>query len=100
VFALRVQVVNEAYSQVVSTFSGPFGGSGPAPTITAYSLPKVPQAVGVEVTGALRSNGSNPVTGTMVILPLRANTLEISPQGTQYLSDFNSHILPNFSFSP
>jgi hypothetical protein len=99
VFALRVQVLNQAYSQVLSSFSSQFSG-GSAPTITTYSLPKVPQAVGVEVNGALSSNGNNPVTGTMVVLPLRADTLEIWTEGTQYISDFNNNILPNFSFSP
>lgn len=99
VFALRVQVLDQAYAQVLSGFSSQSSG-GSAPTITAYSLPKVPQAVGVEINGVLSSNGSNPVTGTMVVLPLRANTLEIWTDGTQYLSDFNNNILPNFSFSP
>ena len=98
VFALRVQVLNQAYATVLQTFSNQSGTS--PPTITAYSLPKVPKAVGVKITGTLSNSGSNSVTGTMVILPLRANTLEIWTQGSQNLSDFNSNILANFSFSP
>ena len=101
VFALRVQVLNVAYAQAVSSFSGQASSPQTVPTtITAYSLPKVPQVVGVKVTGTLQSNSSTPLTGTMVILPLRSETLEISTQGSQYLSDFNTSILPNFSFSP
>ncbi len=102
VFALRVQVLNQAYAQVVQNISSQSGNQTTPATVTAYALPKVPQAVGVEVTGTLpgSNNGSGTATGTMVILPLRANTLEIWTEGTQYLSDFNTNILPNFSFSP
>jgi hypothetical protein len=94
VFALRVQVQNQPYSQTVANFAsdetaGQF-------TAAAYALPKVPQAVGLEITGTLADGN----TGTMVILPLRSYTLEIWTEGTQYLSDFNNIILPNFSFSP
>ncbi len=98
VFALRVQVVNQPYATVAASFAS--SSSSQPPTVTAYSLPKVPQAVGIEVSGQLSNNGSGPVSGTMVVLPLRANTLEIWTQGTQNLSDFNNNILPNFSFSP
>lgn len=95
VFALRVQVLNQAYSQSLQSFSGQLQ-TGQL-TAKAYALPKVPKAVGVEVSGQLQSN--QPST-TMVVLPLRSQTLEIYTQGTQYLNDFNNYILPNFSFSP
>lgn len=94
-FALRIQVINQAYAQVVQGLSN----GSPTPTVTAYSLPKVPQVVGVEVTGAL-SNGNSSLSGTMIALPVRADTLEIWTEGNQYLSDFDNNILPNFSFSP
>lgn len=100
VFALRVQVLDQAYAQVVSAISNQSGTRQTPPTVKAYTLPKVPQAVGVEVSGALPGSGNDTITGTMVILPLRANTLEIWTEGTQYLSDFNTYILPYFSFSP
>ena len=100
IFALRVQVLNQPYATVLQTYSSQSSNQQNPVTITAYSLPKVPKAVGVELSGTLSNSGSKPVTGTMVILPLRANTLEIWTDGTQYLSDFNNNILPNFSFSP
>lgn len=96
VFALRMQVINQSYSQTLQSLQGQTQ-NGQA-TVVAYSLPKLPKVVGVEVTGELQSNQS--ATTTMVVLPLRSQTLEISTQGTQYLSDFNTYVLPNFSFSP
>ncbi|HSX46352.1 MAG TPA: hypothetical protein VLG27_05145 [Candidatus Saccharimonadia bacterium] len=95
VFALRVQVLQQTYDQSLQSFAGQ-QQSGKI-SIAAYALPKVPKSVGVEVTGQL--NGTGPNT-TMVVIPLRSSTLEISTQGTQYLNDFNKYILPNFSFLP
>lgn len=95
VFSLRVQLLQQTYSQVVNNFQGQ-EAAGQITSITAYALPKVPNVVGVEIKGQL-GNGE---TGTMVVLPLRSNTLEISTGGSQFLGDFNNYILPNFSFSP
>jgi hypothetical protein len=94
VFALRVQVLNQAYAQVLQSFSGQQKAG--KLTVSAYALPKLPNVVGVLVSGQLSSQK----TVTMVVLPLRSTTLEISTEGTQYLEDFNKNILPNFSFSP
>jgi type II secretory pathway pseudopilin PulG len=94
VFSLRFQVIANSYSQELQNFQGQ-EQSG-LTTAVAYALPKVPKVVGVELTGML--NGTE--TGTMVVLPLRDKTLEIWTDGTQYINDFNTNILPNFSFSP
>jgi hypothetical protein len=94
VFALRVQVINQSYAQSVQAQTATQQNA--TSVVTAYSLPKVPSAVGVKVTGALSDNKS----GVMVILPLRDKTLEISTYGSAYVNDFNTYILPNFSFSP
>ncbi len=94
-FALHVQVINQQYSASLQTLSST-PPQGQTRTVTPYSLPKVPSVVGIEVTGLL--NGDK--TGTMVVLPLRSDTLEIWTDGNTFLSDFNNNILPNFSFSP
>jgi hypothetical protein len=94
VFALRIQVVNQPYSQVLQNYND--RQQSGLVISNPYKLPMVPSVIGVELTGQVTDNAS----GTMVILPLRSNTLEIWTQGTQYLSDFNQNILPNFSFSP
>jgi hypothetical protein len=95
IFALRVQVLAQSYNQVMQQFTSLQQG-GQLSAATPYALPKVPKAVGVELSGKL----PNGVTGTMVILPLRNQTLEISTYGSQNLGDFNKYILPNFSFAP
>jgi hypothetical protein len=94
VFALRVQVVSQSYSQSVQNFTGQQQNG--KLSSQAYALPKVPKVVGLEITGTLPDSK----TGTMVVLPLRSETLEIWTEGTSYLSDFNNNILPNLSFSP
>ena len=94
-FALRVKVINQSYSEVLNAFSSQQQNG--KLTVSAYALPKVPKTVGVLLNGSL--DGDNR-TGTMVVLPMRDKTLEISTDGAQFVSDFNNIILPNFSFSP
>ncbi|MDB5164429.1 MAG: hypothetical protein JWL89_55 [Candidatus Saccharibacteria bacterium] len=101
IFALRVQVINTAYSQVVANLNNQQKSTDPkiVPlTINPYALPKVPKTVGVQASGTLVDKNSK--LGTMVVLPLRSQTLEIWTEGTQFLPDFNTYILPNFTFSP
>ena len=95
VFALRVQVLNQPYSQVLQSFTSQ--QSQAKLTISAYALPKLPKIVGVKVAGQLPGKQTE---STVVLLPLRSQTLQISTEGTQFLNDFNNNILPNFSFSP
>jgi hypothetical protein len=95
IFALRVQVLNQAYPGIVQSYAGQ--AKAGLVTINAYALPKVPQAVGVKISGQLTKQG---LTTTMVILPLRSQTIELWTQTNQYLDDFNNNILANFSFSP
>ena len=94
VFALRIQVINQPYAQVLQNFTGQQQAG--QLTVSAYALPKLPTVTGIEVAGQL----SNQTDVTMVVLPLRSETLEIWTEGSQYLNDFNKIILPNFSFSP
>jgi len=93
-FALRVQVLAQAYSDVLASLAGQ-QQSGLL-TIDAYKLPRVPGVVGVMVNGQIEANK----TVSMVILPLRDKTIEISTQGDQFRSDFTTSILPNVTFSP
>ncbi len=95
-FALHVQVLNQAYVQTLQTFTSQQKSSQSPITFTAYALPKEPKSIGIKVVGQINQQ----TNGTMVVLPLRSNTLEISTLGSQYLDDFNNNILPNFNFSP
>ena len=94
VFALRVQVINQSYDQAVEAINV-MQQAGKL-TIAAYSLPKVPKIVGIKAIGFIKEG----MNGEMVILPLRDKTIEISTQGTQFTTDFENNVLPNFTFSP
>jgi hypothetical protein len=92
--AVHLQVLGQSYSQVLQNISNTQGV-----TSVVYTLPKLASVVGVEVSGNL-SGSSTGTNETMVILPDRSDTIELSTEGSQNLSDFNSIILANFSFSP
>lgn len=92
-FALRIQVLGQSYDSVVKTYAK---DSSDAPTVAAYSLPGLPDVVGVRVTGKL----TRELDGDMVILPLRSQTLKIWTEGSEFADDFETLILPNFTFSP
>lgn len=92
-YALRIRIVAQTYSDTLNNYQGTvqqYGG-----TINPYSLPKLPNIVGVKVSGKLDS-GKN---GTLVLMPLRNETIEIWTEGDQFGSEFNN-ILASFTFSP
>lgn len=93
-FALRIQVTNTSYSSEVRQLSGSAQQTGAV--VSAYALPRLPKVVGVKAVGKIQG-GKNT---TLIVLPLRAQTIKIWTEGDQYLNDFNTNILPNFSFSP
>jgi hypothetical protein len=95
VFGLHVQVVNQSYANTLQTYTSK-QQSGQV-SISAYALPKVPKTVGIKATGEI---GNNNTQGTVVVLPLRSQTLLIETGGTQFVNDYDTYILPNFSFSP
>ncbi|HVI60760.1 MAG TPA: hypothetical protein VM535_01245 [Candidatus Saccharimonadales bacterium] len=95
VFALRLQVLDEPYAEAIKDIASLQHSKAP-PKVTPYALPKVPQTVGVRVSGTLPNDKS----GNMVVLPLRDQTFEIWTEGSQFTGDFDNIILPNLTFSP
>lgn len=93
-FALRVQVLEQSFSQTLQQYQGQ-QQEGQL-TVKPYALPQVPSVVGDYLTGAIEQNKE----GEMVLLPLRSQTLAIWTEATGFESDFNNIILPNFTFSP
>lgn len=94
-FAFRMQVVGQAYSDTLRSITDQQNQEN-APKVTPYTLPKLPNVVGIRVVGAL----PNEKNGEMIVLPMRSQTLQLWTEGSQFTSDFNNIILPNFSFSP
>lgn len=93
-YALRVEVVAQAYDVVTKTYDNDVKAK--KVTASAYALPKLPSVVGVRLDGAITQDKQ----GSVVILPLRDKTLKISAEANQFVGDFNRIILPNFTFSP
>lgn len=96
-YNLRVQINSQSYSTVMTQYNGRIQ-TGKI-TAAAYSLPKVPNIVGTRLTGPVVPNNPN-AAGVLVLLPLRSTTLEIWTESNDYLSDFNTYVLPNLTFSP
>ncbi len=98
-FALRIQILAQPYNQVAQGYTAQAAGVNATVTASAYTLPHVPDAVGLEVAGTL-SIAPSGNTATMVILPERTSTIEIWTDGSANLSDFNNVVLKTFTFSP
>lgn len=102
-FALRLELVNTAYSQVVSQFSSQFSSGGIK--ATAYTPPKMEKTANVQpgtrfdgVIGQTSQGGK--VIGSLVAMTVRDKTMLISTQSNTFLSDFNNVILPSLTFAP
>lgn len=93
-FALKFTVVNQAYDLVLKQFDGKVK-SGKV-RVSAYRAPKVKEVLGSIIEGEINTGGKD----TMVVLPVRDKTLQISTQSDQYLKDFNEIILASLTFSP
>lgn len=93
-YALRIQVLQTSYNSAMGQFASLVAAK--KVTVTPYNLPKVPGVVGSRVDGQIAANKQ----GSMIVLPLRNMTLQISSEAPIYQDDFNKIILPNLTFSP
>ncbi len=92
-FALRLEVVADSYSDQLAQYTNQ---QGVPLTITPYALKRVPQIVGVMISGQIQQQKQ----GVMVMLPLRTDTLEIWTESTQYSNLFTNQILNTVTFQP
>lgn len=93
-YALRVQVLEQGFADVVRSFDSPIK-SGKARS-QAYQPTNVKNVVGLRIDGEIASKQQ----GIVILLPLRDKTIKIFTESDQYYKDFNDNILPNFSFTP
>jgi hypothetical protein len=94
-FALRLQVVSSNYANEVSKWQGQVK-SGKV-KVSAYKAPLMQSVTGTRVEGEIQSK----LQGVLVLLPLRDKTIEISTLSKdQFAGDFDSIVLPSFSFEP
>ena len=92
-FALRLKVLNQAYDEVVQSFSQQVKAG--KVTVSAFRADKVPSVLGSRVDGVINTGQQD----SMVIFPLRDKTIEISTESNEFLADFNT-ILSSLTFSP
>jgi hypothetical protein len=98
-FALRVEMLNQDYSQVVSQLTSQVQTSKGALTAAAYIPPKMVGVANVQ-TGTMFSGAiSQKKNGSMVVIKVRDKTLKIYSESKDYLADFNN-ILASLTFSP
>jgi len=93
-FALRLQVVNTAYSVVLAGFAG--NVSTGKVKISPFRAALVPTTLGVRLDGEVMPGRQ----GVMAVFPLRDKTLQVWTETPQYTDDFNINILPSLSFVP
>jgi hypothetical protein len=93
-YALRIEVINQAYDQVLKSFDSKVkSGAIKASTFAPASVANV---AGVRLDGEIETK----LNGSMVLLQLRDKTIKIWTESTQYTNDFNNNILPNLTFVP
>jgi hypothetical protein len=93
-FALRVQVLEQDYAQVMKKYVT--ASAKGTVKITPYKLPKVPSILGAKVIGEVERE----YQGAGVYIPLRDKTIAIYTLSPSFVKDFNNIILPNVSFIP
>lgn len=97
-FALRIELVDMAYADVVSDHTSQVQ-DGTAKAV-AYIPPKMVGVAnvqpGVRVDGAIASDQQ----GSMVIVKVRDKTLQIYTLGGDFINDFNNVVLPSLTFAP
>jgi len=93
-YALRVQLLEQPYSNIMQQFTGQVTGG--QLSVSQYVAPKLPNVIGSKLQGQLTTDKQ----GTMVILPVLNMTLEIWSESTQFQSDFINSVLPNLTFQP
>lgn len=93
-YALRVQITNTTYSATMQQFQA-LAKTGKV-QVTPYKLPKVPSVVGSRIDGQITAAKQ----GSMIVLPLRNVTLQVSTEASDYEADFDNIILPNLTFAP
>lgn len=95
-FALRIQVVGQSYSSVVTTMNNAVKTK--QVTAVPFSFPKVPGEIGTRYEGLIQPGKKT--QGSLIVIPLRDKTLKVWSESPTFLNDFNTHIVPNVSFIP
>ena len=97
-FALRIEVVNTTYADMLRQFDSNITQG--TIKLEPFSFPAVPGSLGAKLSGAIKP-GSEKIQGTMILMPLRDKTIKLwTESNSAFANDFNTAVLPNFSFVP
>lgn len=100
-FALRVELTNNDYSQVMQQFQSKI--SQGLITARAYTPPKM-QGVANVAAGTLMSGQINQQDqtqrGQLLAIKVRDKTLQIYTEGGDFTNDFNNTVLASLTFAP
>ncbi len=92
--ALRVQILEQPYNQLLSRFESDTKKG--TVRISPFRAAKVPSVLGARIDGEV----ANGFKGSMVMFPLRDKTIQITTLSQQFVGDFDNIILPNILFIP
>lgn len=102
-FALRVELVAAAYSQVVGQLSAlsQKGGLSASAYIPAKMKSVKNVQPGTLFVGAISTDQQGAAqNGAELVIPVRDKTLQIYTQSNDYIGDFNNIVLPSLTFVP
>jgi len=93
-YALRVQVIDDPYDQIIKSYDGDVRTGKLA--ASPYALSNVSSVIGTRFDGQI----DRKKRGSVIVLPLRTMTIKIWTESPDYVADFNNIILANLSFIP
>lgn len=93
-YALRLQVVNRDFSTELRSYDSAVKQG--TVKVESYKPKNVPDVVGAKLQGEIASKKQ----GILIMLPLRDKTIKIYTESDKFYNDFNTFILPNFTFTP
>jgi hypothetical protein len=97
-FALRVELVNTAYNQVIQSFSSQIKAG--KLTAEAYMPPQMSGVANAQTGTRFDGQIVQNQRGSMVVIQVRDKTLEVYTESNNYLDDFNNTILSSLKFTP
>ncbi len=99
-YALRVEIVNDAYADVLTQYQSQI--SAGSLTAAAYIPEKLKTntsvQVGTKFDGLLTSDAKS--KGSMVVMRVRDKTLKVYTMSSDFVADYNNTILPSLTFVP
>jgi hypothetical protein len=101
-FALRAELVNSPYSQVLQQYNSDVK-TGKLKA-SAYVPPKMAGVAGVQpgtkLDGVVNRNQGGDQTGSLVLVQVRDKTLKIYTESPNFLPDYNNTVLTSLTYLP